>query len=247
MSGSVGFQSLDLFLRSSLPTHWRIWTWELLFSYIYSTVCLAQPIQDIIPHSRLFFCDNKRLMAAIKCTKCQTVGGKDNFIGKVSPCWCRRSLVLLNAGQGVKSNFSNSFTVGTTECCLLVPCGAFSFFLPERALELEILPAGNNVIIVVQRLVRSRQHWAQVVPCVIVWTTRVCFFFETWRLGGLEMFMLLQRLQGLSDGIREHLEQMVRLRVWVLLLMLGRVMLTFFTRSLHNVLCTFTWAVLVLG
>ena len=32
----------------------------------------------------VFPCDDKLLMAEIKCTKCQTVGGKDNFIGKVS-------------------------------------------------------------------------------------------------------------------------------------------------------------------
>lgn len=194
------------------------------------------------------FCDDKRVMATIKCTKCQTVGGKDNFIGKVSPCWCRRSLVLPNAGQGVKSNFSNGFTVGTIECCLLVPCGAFSFFLPESLLELEILPAGNNVIIVVQRLGRSWQYWSQVVPCAIIWTTVfLLVFFLNIKVGGLEIFMLPQRWQGPGDGIQEHLEQMIKLHVWVLLLALGSVMLTFFTWSLHSVLCTFKWAVVVLG
>lgn len=187
------------------------------------------------------FCGDKRLMAAIKCTKCQTVGGKDNFIGKVSPWWCRRSLVLLSAGQGVKSNFSNSFTVGTIECCLLVPCGAFSFFLPESLLELGILPAGNNVIIVVQRLGRSRQYWAQVVLCVIVWTTRVFLKHKGRRLrdvhASLEVAVYSRHERRLSDGTREHLEQnVIRLHVWVLLLVLGSVMLTIFMWSLHNVL-----------
>lgn len=154
--------SEPLFISKQFPTY-------TLKDYIYSTICFGTTHTDM-NHTALtcIFCGDKRLMAAIKCTKCQTVGGKDNFIGKVSPWWCRRSLVLLSAGQGVKSNFSNSFTVGTIECCLLVPCGAFSFFLPESLLELGILPAGNNVIIVVQRLGRSRQYWAQVVLCVIV-------------------------------------------------------------------------------